>query len=484
MHQLARIANMVADIVFNNGTTAPRDLYLRKDGKDSNNGLTPATAKLTADGILELLPFNIKHLQHIHIGPGTYLPPSMPTKSYSERVIWNGDGAGDPGQSVVVATAAAGADTNEFQIRNDTTNPMVVNAHRGQTIRVEIGGIESFRQVAENDANFYSFDREVTGLAPDDDYTIIANTVIFEQDTDVLEVVRGDGPAAAGFTVTPGSAGVGFLQITWAYDGSSSFPRTVFSKITAWMYGCNIDDTGIVKCTWQSVRSVLYCGGDDSRLEGAQLPLDLGLVTDSNQWGGYGLAELGSSDTLSLEGDGPSASIRGYFVMGSIFVNSSDAPRFVLMGRIYGGGFIAPVLVGSGYIESGNGSRGRLVIEGVAAAPDCIFTFDSGDVHTLGNIDFRPFTGARLMVADAGSRITETDTGNQNVGSTTGPIVVEAVTGGIVHFNQQPNYDGPTANTGYVARGSASSVNIGKDDLVNDGDSAFDEGAAIRKVSF
>lgn len=462
-------------------TTTARTLFLdasRPD--DSGDGLTLATAKKTDVGIQSILPFGIFDQQRILVSAGTYKTPEIPTKSYVERLIYDASGA----LVVDIAQAAAGADTDIHKVRNPAGG-MTPSAHRGKTLRMDDGpAADSFRQIADNDADFYFIDRRIGSLigatapSPGDLYTILTNTVIFEQDVDVLEVVKGDGPASAFATLT--DAGVAFINISWGYDGSSSFPRTIFNKATVWFYGCNIIPTGIIKCRWQMSRGVLYAGADDSSIFLAALPVFLGLASGNEDWAGYGLAELGSSDTLALEGDGRSAYIKAWVVMGSLFINREES-NYTLMGRLYGGGFLATLLAGSGKVDTGNSSGGFFVIIGDAGSPICIQVFDSGNVHTLGGMDFRPFGGDRYMLAEAGARITETDIGNKNIGTAGSAVVVEARFGGFIHFNFPPNYDGTVPGQDYVAGG----LTLGKADLVNDGDGAMGlDGARLLKVPF
>ena len=457
------------------------------DGNDANDGLTSGTAFATLQPVKDRIPLSINDLILTHMGDGTYVPLSYDVALLSNRVVFFGDGAGTGnGFSTVQASEAAGAGTGAFQVEK-VGGGLTPGAHVGQTLIFDDGvAVNSRRHIVDNDANFFFFDRHIgpfssAGPSAGDNYTVLTCSVIWEQNVPELTIVSGLGITNQGFgSIDRSPNGFAFLQLRYKYDGADNFVTTAFESATCWFSGIEIDATGIIKCTFSTAGGVLWFGTDGTDMAFSELPVELGLTSGDQDWAGWGIAELGEPDALAFFSDGAAATINAWVVMGSLFINREPS-QFRLMGRFYGGGFLATIFAGAGYLESGNPVSGRLVIEATAASPDCIRTFDDSHVHLLGSEDLRNTVSGRLLLAEAGSRITITDFGDEGIGSTAGAIAVEARTGGRVYFNFEPNYTGAVDGQDY----KAGTLLTGKAGLAVDGDGiAATDNSVIQKIAF
>ena len=457
------------------------------DGNDSNDGLTSGTAFATLQPVKDRIPQSVNDLILTHMGDGTYVPVSYDVKLLSNRVVFFGDGAGTGnGFSTVQASEAAGAGTGAFQVEK-VGGGLTPGAHVGQTLIFDDGvAANSRRHIVDNDDTFFFVDRIIGpvasgGPSDGDSYTIFTCSVIWEQNIPEQTIVSGLGITNQGFgSISRSPNGFAFLQLRYKYDGADNFVSTAFDGATCWFSGIEIDATGIIKCTFAAAGGTLWFGADSGDLTLAELPVELGLTSGTEDWAGWGIAELGEPDALAFLTDGAAAAINAWIVMGSIFINREPS-QLRLMGRMYGGGFLATLLSGAGEVQTGQASVGRLVIEANAGSPSCIQTFDDAFVRLLGAEDLRNTVSGRLLLAEAGSQITVTDTGNSGVGSTNGAIAVEARTGGKVYFNFEPNYDGAVDGQDY----KAGTLLTGKAGLSNDDDGiTATDNSVIQNVSF
>jgi hypothetical protein len=285
-------------------TAGPLDLYVSGDtGDDNNDGLTPATALETITEAESRIPDVICEASHrviIHVGTNSdddpYDMPTFRSRVLRADIFIVGDGAGvGDGYAALGGVGASGSagGGSTTELLDFAAGGMTVNAFRGKVIEILTGtSAGDFRLINENTASGIIPSRPFRGV-PDGTYRIVepANGLLapdpgqvwFDGDT----IIRNQ----SGTQIDPGSPVHWLINFQIDASGVGAGSSTIVAQAPVNMYGID-SSLSTKRINFETVASVI--GRGSAAVSDA--PADAGLVSDIDEWDGYGWgAELTDS---------------------------------------------------------------------------------------------------------------------------------------------------------------------------------------------
>lgn len=435
-------------------TTAPINLWVRDDtGNDTNDGTLANPLKTVLEAVSRI-PFGILHTVIIHVGKGTYVPPEIERKSFGERFVIVGDGAGLadggfdelPGLGTLAVPLNATSGTVNSITDTSLTETPDDTALLGRTIIIDSGtGVGQRRQVSGNTADTFETDvRFVPAPDATSKFRVVTCNVLLEIPTENHKFLAGSGPLDP-LGDGGGNAPCLFLaQMRFTYDGLLSFPAVTFADAQVALYGIENDTSAVFGCQISALSGctmLMGTGGISSNM-----PLDLGLagVVDDKSWEGWGVADLNKSDATFWAPLASDAKLDGYMVTGflSLFDGKTQAA-----GEFYGSPFgFGGVVAGfnRAFFQQKNsdldvGTRTRIVgtgsLHGIFARDRSFMPFvgESTDIQVVDGAAMRAMLGGQIGDGDAfGLSGAKQPTG----GSSNGPACDSSLGGTIVHGSE------------------------------------------------
>lgn len=361
-----------------NVTTQAITMYVDEvNGLDTNDGLTLLTAFKTEAFALSVLPFGFNHRVHIkvkpHDGAGSgYKPFKLGLRGLNAQVVIECLDF----TSIEIGLAAVSG--NKFTILRDSgtiisDDPDLV----GRSIQILAGGTGEFQRRTIMDSTTTEY---LTGveLSPEPDGTsnweafTSATFMFFDQED--TEMCTGVGPSAQ--TDADGGALPTIVYIGWrfVFDGTAGLfaPTLTWKYCTPVFYGCEIDSDSamaVADVVFRFSRSTLMAGRDAGTASTAlaEIPVNLGLAADSNDWAGWGLSELQKSNNFFIEGENGFNALAVLCTGGVFFIGEGTDSFFAQGSRFYGGSFRPVHVTGRMTFGLFTGSGYRTVVDALSS---------------------------------------------------------------------------------------------------------------------
>lgn len=426
-------------------TTSRTDLYVSDiNGNDSWDG-SAANPLKTIGRATDVLAGVLGYVAVIHVGRHAgagYAPPRIQSNILNANLWIVGDGAGQPGETGFTSirasvAAAAGSTANQIVV---TGGGMVVDAYRGQTVRVTTGAAAGdYRTIRNNDANnLYPVRPFSAAVAAGDLYEVVEPDVIWNFDTPFLgqdPILVGNMNGGRG---NPASFqyGVYFNNFKWTGPATSTYSiygsRVVFCGIQCDTVIANVQ---LPIHNWSASEIGL---GQDQIVSGASqasfssASVDMG-ATSATSWLGWTLSQRTNCTA-------PGVSMNGVNVHGSIVTNSvgvnGDAVFACIGGNFFGGGATNAVAVAGG-TASFVGASGCNILMANAGANATLIASTGARVSSMQNVTVANSVGWALEARS--SQILNVATTATGTGATIGAI---ARNGGQITFSGAPGFTG------------------------------------------
>lgn len=450
-------------------TTQAVDLLVRTvGGDDTASGASGAPLKTLAEAVARI-PFHIAkgHPVIIRLGDGAYPRPAWGTRILGDHLAVRGDGAGvGDGFNRLQTSETADTGTGAAVVKK-IGGGLTPDAFRGKTIRTLTGpGAGQRRTISSNSATDI-IPAVIFIPAPDNTttYEIVEDTVVWDYPAGEYVELAGSGNSAPETSSDGKTPAYVVSQVRFDVAAGGASP-TIFGATLA-LYGIEVSGAGTFVPHWQNLS--LFCGFDNA-FSLSEIPLDLGFATDSFQWGGWGMAQVGPVSPVIRHAGLKAMAV---LVQGSLLAEGPDSTWHIHGGRLFGKS-------GADTLQASDGAVVRLIptvpIQIEATGADQ--AVEANENSSIFLVTASLSAAAALIRARRSGYLSvdSTVTGTSSAG-----LAIDATLGGIVHLHGAPAVDGAVPAAAFDPGGGGA---VAKGFFTATGDyTANADGSVIERVS-